>query len=356
MEFDRRSVLTAAAAATACTCIGSAGAASSGAAASGAGVAARGWIDVHHHIVPPFYLEEAGAALRAQGGGKILPSVAAWTPQGSLAAMDSQGIQTAMLSISTPGIWFQDAAQAASLARRCNEYAADLVRTHAQRFGLFAALPLPDVAASLAEIAYAFDVLRADGIGLMTSYGDIWPGDPRLAPVLEELNRRKAVVYFHPTAPNCCRNLVPGIAQPMLEFVFDTTRTIASLLLGGAFARYPDIRFIFSHAGGTIPMLAGRIEDVARQTRPDLSAVAPKGVQGHLRELYFDLANSLYPSSWAATRQLIPLSQLLLGSDFPFQPIAASEAGFRSLGISPAEQRAIGRTNALKLFPQIKST
>jgi predicted TIM-barrel fold metal-dependent hydrolase len=346
MHFDRRSLIVGGGACCACLTLGTAPAPSR----------ARNWIDVHHHIVPPFYMEEAGDFLRAQSAGRILPSVAAWTPQASLDAMDAQGIATAILSISTPGIWFGDAAKATSLARRCNDYAAGLVRTHPGRFGLFAALPLPNVEASLAEISYAFDTLHADGIGLLTSYGDVWPGDPRFTPVLEELNRRRAVVYFHPTAPTCCRNLVPGVAQPMLEFVFDTTRAIASLLLSGALARYPNIRFIFSHAGGTVPMLAGRIEDVAGQTRPDLGKIAPRGVRPALQDLYFDLANSIYPSSWAATRALMPLSHLLIGSDFPFQPIDATERGLRALKISESDQRRIGRENALALFPRLESS
>ena len=346
MSLNRRAVLAGAAGA-ACLC------AFKNPDPAAVAVKSRRWIDFHHHILPPFYLEEAGDVMRAQGGGRILPQAAAWTPEASIRAMDAEGIETSVLSISTPGIWFGDSARAASLARRCNEYAADLARHHPRRFGLFAALPLPNVEASLREIDHSFGTLGADGVGLMTSYGDIWPGDPRLAPVLEELNRRRAIVYLHPTAPGCCRNLMPGVVPPMLEFVFDTTRAVVSLLLSGSLDRYKNIRFIFSHAGGTLPMLAGRIEEVARQTRPDVGNVAPGGIRPLLQRLHFDLANSLNPSAWAATRAFMPLTQLLLGTDFPFQPAGAPAAGFESLRLTKAEQRQIGRVNALKLLPRL---
>ena len=134
-----------------------------------------------------------------------------WTPAGVLDHMDKTGIATAILSMSPWGPRFKDADAGARSGADCNDYAAQMVRDHPGRFGLFAAMPLPDIDGALHEIAYALDTLKADGIGLMTSYGDKWPGDPDFAPVLEELNRRKAVVYFHPNTPQCCGNLVPGI-------------------------------------------------------------------------------------------------------------------------------------------------
>jgi predicted TIM-barrel fold metal-dependent hydrolase len=157
------------------------------------------WIDVHHHFAPPFYVAETR---------DVVAALVQWTVEKSLAEMDRYGVATAILSISTPGIWFGDVQAARTTARKCNEYAAQLIRDHPGRFGLFAAIPLPDTEGSLQEIAYALDVLKADGLGLLTSYGDKWPGDPVFHPVLEELNRRKAIVYIHPTAPSCCRNLM----------------------------------------------------------------------------------------------------------------------------------------------------
>ena len=178
--------------------------------------------------------------------------------------MDRTGTATAVLSISTPGVWFGDLEAARQMARLCNEYATDMAQKHRARYGLFAAMPMPDVDGTLAEIAYALDTLKADGIGLMTSYGDVWPGDKRFAPVYEELNRRKALVYFHPLAPNCCGTLIPGVPQAMLEYPQDTARAVVSLFYGGVFARYPDIRFLFSHAGASIPVLAGRMVNIVQ--------------------------------------------------------------------------------------------
>src|SRR4029077_15313206 len=216
----------------------------------------RRLIDVHSHIVPPFYLAENRERIAGSRGGEISRAWLEWTPQQSLAAMDEHGVETAVLSLSTPGVWFGNAEEARTTARRVNEYGAELVRDHPGRFGLFAAIPLPDTEGSLREIEYGLDVLKADGIGLLTSYGDKWLGDPAYRSVLEELNRRKAVVFVHPTTPNCCRTLMPGIATLMAEVPQDTTRTIISLLFSGTLTRLKDIRFIFCHAGGTVPIVA----------------------------------------------------------------------------------------------------
>ncbi len=310
------------------------------------------FIDVHHHALPPFYFEAAAAPLQAQTQGHAPPDVMTWTPDRSLAAMDSQGIASAILSISTPGVWFGDNTAARGLAHRCNDYMAGLARAHPRRFGVFAAVPLPDVDGTLAEIAYALDDLKTDGIGLMTSYDDRWLGHPSFVPVLEELNRRRAVVYVHPTAAGCCRNIQPGIVAPMVEFVFDTTRTIVSLLYSGALTRFPNIKFIFSHSGGTIPMLSGRIDDVGMQTRPDFNTLMPGGVQALVSRLYFDVANSMYPGSYAALRATMPLSQIFFGTDYPFQSIDGTAPGVDKLVTSPAEHVAIARGNAARLFPR----
>ena len=173
----------------------------------------RGLIDVHHHVVPPFYLAENRDRIIAAGGGRINPAYLSWTPEQALAEMDKHGVATAILSLSVSAFWFGDRKAATRTARRVNEYAADLARTHPGRFGLFAIIPLPDTEASLREIEYAYTVLKADGIGLATSYDDKWLGHSDYQPVLEELNRRKAIVFVHPTTPLCCRTLLPDVPR-----------------------------------------------------------------------------------------------------------------------------------------------
>ena len=176
-----------------------------------ASVTARGLIDVHHHFVPRFYFLDNRERIAAAAGGRMHPAYASWSCEQTIAAMDELGVATAVLSLTTPGVWFGEVKTAAQTARRVNEYAADLARSHPGRFGLFAVIPLPDTASSLREIDYAFTVLKADGIGLMTSYDDRWLGDSAYEPVFEELNRRNAVVFVHPTTGLCCRTLLPDI-------------------------------------------------------------------------------------------------------------------------------------------------
>ena len=184
-------------------------------------------IDVHHHHASPAFVAEIVA--RTTGQQPLID----WTPSRSIEEMDRAGVQAAMASVAPPGVWFGDDGAARALARETNEYAARIAADHPGRFGVFAALPLPDVEGSLAEIAYAFEVLKADGIGLMSSVGDRWLGDKAFAPVMDELNRRSAIVYVHPTVASCCRNLIPEVPDHLIEFATDTTRTIASLMLTG---------------------------------------------------------------------------------------------------------------------------
>jgi 6-methylsalicylate decarboxylase len=306
-------------------------------------------IDTHHHIFPTRYMEKERERVLGVAH-RLAPQILGWTPAAAVEGLDRAGIATAVTSISAPGVWFGDARAARSLSRDCNEYAARMALDHKGRFGVFAALPLPDVDGSLAEIEHAFDQLRADGVGLMTSYGDVWPGDERLAPVFDELNRRKAVVYFHPTAASACTNLLPGIPAATIEFPFDTTRAIASLLFGGSLSRCPDIRFIFSHAGGALPMLAHRIAGLMR-VRPDLLEKLPKGVVHEFTKLHYDVCSATAPIPFNAIRQLAGISQLLYGTDFPYWPSETTGAGLAQLGLDASELRAIERDNALRLLP-----
>src|SRR5215469_5719741 len=209
----------------------------------------RGVIDLHHHILPPFLpgmRDYVMAAWRVAGRQQDLPAILSdWSPQNSLAEMDRNGVATSILSFPNPAMSADKAQSARTLARRINEYGAQLVRDYPGRFGLFATVPLPDAEGSVSEISYAFDVLKADGIGLMSSYSDKWLGDPVFAPVLEELNRRKAAVYVRPFMPACCRDLIPDVPFILAELVQDTTRAVTSLLFSGSLTRFREIRFVF---------------------------------------------------------------------------------------------------------------
>ena len=309
-------------------------------------------IDVHHHPVPPFYLAENRDRIAGSRGGEITRAWLEWTPEASLAAMDVHQVATAILSLTSPGAWFGDAEAARKTARRFNEYSVELARRHPGRFGVFAALPLPDIDGSLSELAYALDVLRADGIGVLSSYDDKWLGDPTYRPLFEELNRRHAILFVHPTAPGCCQTLMPGIATPMIEVPHDTARTVVSLLFSGTLSRFKDIRFILCHAGGTLPILARRIVQYAAR---DLSGMVPNGVEYELRRLYYDIAVGGHRPAVAALTGLVPMTQILFGSDHPFRPLAETAETMQELGLSPAELQAIGRDNALTLMPRFKT-
>ncbi|HXF65284.1 MAG TPA: amidohydrolase family protein [Burkholderiales bacterium] len=299
-------------------------------------------IDIHHHYVP-----EAYAAAMKQF--KIRP--VKWSVGASLEEMDKSGIATAMISPPPPGITFGDQAFGRQLARAINEAGAKIASDRPGRFRLLATLPFADIEGSLAEIAYAFDVLKADGISLMTSYGGKYLGDPSHWPILEELNRRKAVVYTHPTTPACCRAIQPYVSINAVEGPVDTTRTMVSLLFQGAAAKFPDIRWIFSHSGGVTPFLLSRYQ--REEAERDRKAVLPNGLMYELRKFYYDTAQGHHEGALKALLAMVPVSQVLYGTDFPFWDGRRVSSDLAKGGLSAAQLRAIGRENALRLFPQL---
>ncbi|HEY2645549.1 MAG TPA: amidohydrolase family protein, partial [Candidatus Acidoferrales bacterium] len=237
-------------------------------------------------------------------------------------------------------------------ARQNNDYTQQLVTDYPGRFGHFAALPLPDTDGSLHEIEYALDTLKADGVSLWTSYLDKWPGDPIFAPVFQELNRRKAIIFLHSAAPSCCRTLQPGVADSVVEYDFDIARAIVSFLKSDSFRRYPDIRFIFPHSGGTLPVLANRVSETLPEKRSEKDSAE---IMNELKQVYFDVAHAAYPAPLAAITKIIPVSQLLFGSDYPIYPPPVTEGPLDHFGFSASDLQAINRGNAERLFPRLKA-
>ena len=274
----------------------------------------------------------------------------AWTPRKALDQMDAHGIQTAIASISTPGIWFGDAQEASELARAWNDYAAEQVEAHPGRFGFFATIPLPARDAALMQIAYAFDRLKADGIALFTNYEGKYLGDADFTPVLEELNRREAIIYIHPTAPAYGRP-IPELLPQVIEFAFETTRAVTSLLVAGRLLQFPKIKWIFSHSGGCIPMLAGRLDHLLH--RPQFAEKIPGGPRAFLQQLFFDVAGAGSPGAIAALKHLLPPEQILYGSDAPFVSAQKGLSELAQSTFSATERALMERENALRLIPRL---
>jgi predicted TIM-barrel fold metal-dependent hydrolase len=264
--------------------------------------------------------------------------------------MDKAGVSLSVLSV--PNAWYNpEPTIAPRLSRDANEFMARMRQDYPGRFGIFAHLPLPHVDTSLREIEYAFDTLKADGVGLMTDYYDKWLGDPSFAPVFDELNRRNAVVYTHPKAMDCCQNVQPYINDAIIEYGTDTTRAIASIVFQGLARRCPNIRFIFSHAGGTMPFLIERFIQVSK-TRT-LAPQVPGGVESVLRTFYYDTAQATHPIALGALTKLVPASQVVFGTDYPFRTSLEHVKGIRSFGFSETDVRAIEYENAKRLMPRL---
>jgi 6-methylsalicylate decarboxylase len=309
-------------------------------------------IDVHHHILPDFFFRETNEAGNPVGG--IAPPP--WDPDLMLSFMDEAGIDVAITSISTPGVHVGDDARARSLARRCNELSAGLVQAHPSRLGGFAALPLPDVDGALEELAHALDTLKLDGVVVFSNSNGVYLGDARFEQVFAELERRGAVVFVHPTASPDPSAHHLGLPDSLIDFTADTTRAVAQMHYSNRFARTPNIKYIFSHAGGTAPYLAGRW-DIVDEMNVIPGAEERGAVVDTLRRLYWDTALSYRDPILRMLRDVVGLDQVLFGSDFPYIR--------RDLGVNcvqrleqTAELTAKERTqvmsgNALKLFPRL---
>jgi len=251
-------------------------------------------------------------------------------------------------------VWFGDAEQARRLARDSNEYAAKLVADYPGRFGSFATLTLPDIDGSLRELEYAIDVLKADGVMLFTSYDDKWLGDPFFAPLFEELNRRQLVVFVHPTTNACCANLLPGISSAEIEYGTDTTRAIVRMVYGGAAKLYPNVRLIFSHGGGTMPFLIGRFVD--RVARPQESGEKQQhDFQAEVSKFFYDTAQTFNPVPMTALKHVVPTSQILFGTDYPYRSSVENTSGLvAGHAFDAKELEMIKNQNARMLLPRIR--
>ncbi len=309
----------------------------------------RGRIDVHHHMLPPFQ-----------------PNMEArhYTPQVSLDEMDKFGTESAILSLTIAVDYLYDGSQkAVEFARKTNEYGAKAMQMNPARLGFFAALPAKSVDATLKEIEYAFDTLQCDGVALFTNTGDKWWGDPMFLPMFDELNRRHAAVFLHPAVANCCHNLA-GLGDGVVEFDFDTTRAVVSLLYNGVLSRCQNIKWIVNHSGAAVPALAGRVKDRVpgagsnsngRFNRTEgKSDKIPNGTFYELKRLYYECAHATYPMPMAALRAFAPSTQFLFGTDFPIEPTESTVQQFPLLKLPADLQHALDRGNAERLWPRFK--
>jgi predicted TIM-barrel fold metal-dependent hydrolase len=293
-------------------------------------------IDMHHHVVPP----------------QLVPTtpmpVAVPSTEAQLGHMEEFGIQTAVVSI-TPRILDANPGKIRSAVRACNEFMAGLVRDHPNRFGGFAALPLPDVDASLEEIAYALDTLKLDGIGMFSNQGGRYLGDPIMDEVFAELGRREAVVFVHPAHCEAPEHTHLEAPDGIVEYIFDTTRAIVNLLYQGTLERYPGVRMIFSHGGGAAPYLLTRITGLDANPKSGV-----KDAAAAMRKFYYDTTSATMPGTLDCLRRMADPSHIVWGTDMPFLQGARLRQEVRHWeeydGFDAAAKAAIERENALRLL------
>jgi predicted TIM-barrel fold metal-dependent hydrolase len=267
--------------------------------------AGRGIIDVHAHFQPP--------VMRAMN---IPGPMNGWSLEKQIEDMDQAGVVRALLSVTTPGVPATGEA-ARRIARETNEYAAKLAADHGRRFGFFLCLPMDDLDAALAEVSHGFDVLRAQGVGLFTSYEGRYLGDPHFDPLFAELNRRKAVAYVHPAGAACCTRVIREVPDTVVEYGTDTTRAIASYVYRGAARRFPDVKMIWSHSGGTMPHLIERFDFIDRTGQS--KEQAPDGFRASAARFWYDIAQASNPVATRSLRSVVPMERIVFGTDYPFR-------------------------------------
>ena len=309
-------------------------------------------IDTHQHLLPEFFWQATENDHAPIGGLAPLR----WSRETAISFLDDAGIDVAIVSLSTPGVHTGDNAKARALARRCNEFSAELVRSRPDRFGGFACLPLPDVDGSLAELSYALDILELDGFVLFTNSNGVYLGDAALEPVFEQLERRKSVVYVHPNpSPDAVAHSL-GLPDNLLDFPADTNRAVAQMHYTNRFARTPNVKYIFSHAGGSIPYLAARFAII------DEMGFIPGGEQrgtaaDMFRRIYWDTALAASDPVLRMLRDVAGIDQVLYGTDFPYLrrdlAVSSKQRILRSSALNDSERQAILGGNASRLFPAI---
>ena len=307
-------------------------------------------IDVHHHFLPRDYLEKVGTASNTTASGR-LPD---WDLAHTLEMMESVGIGGALLSISSPGVGIGPGS--VRMARLMNEIAARMRDDDPSRFGFLATLPMTEPQDCLAEIEYAFDVLGADGAAIFTNYAGNYLGSDTYTPIMQELNRRQAVVLLHPASPPA-GSQVKGLSEALIEFPAETTRTVMSMLQSGVAHAFPTIRFILPHAGGVLPYLVQRLT-LLSQRDPAFKTRGENEFLSAIRRFYFDMAVSTNAATASALFAVVPKSQVLFGSDWPFvglPSLSGVRQELRSLALSEDEVAAIEYNNALMLFPRFRT-
>lgn len=309
-------------------------------------------VDLHHHVIPDFYWAASNEDGDAAGG--ITPP--RWSLDGAISYLDEAGIDVAIPSISTPGVHLGDDRTARSLARQVNEYLADIKRDRPDRFGAFAAVPLPDVEGSLEQITYALDVLDLDGVSLMTNADGSYLGDSRFDAIFAELQRRAAVVFVHPTAsPDPIAHTL-GLPDALLDYPVDTSRAVAKLHYSNTFARTPDVKYVFVHAGGTIPFLTTRFAIV-----DEMDVIPGANERGTfadtLPRLYWDTASASSDPVLHMLRSVAGLGNVLFGTDYPYPRDAISIGELRQLQqtaeLDEDERRGVLGESAARLIPRL---
>jgi aminocarboxymuconate-semialdehyde decarboxylase len=270
-------------------------------------------VDIHHHVLPDFFWRATNEDSSPVGG--ITPPP--WSPEGMISFLDDAGIDIGVTSISTPGVHTGDDKAARALARRCNEYSAELARTHPDRLAGFGCLPLPDVEGALEELTYVLDELHLDGVVVFSNANGVYLGNQTLEPVFAELQRRRAVVFIHPNASPDRSAHQLGLPDSLIDFTADTTRAVAQMLYRNVFARTPDVKYVVSHAGGTIPYLMGRFA-IVDEMGVIRGARSRQDAATTFQQLYFDTALSWSDPVLVMLRAQIGLDHVVFGTDFPY--------------------------------------
>ncbi|MEU9370511.1 amidohydrolase family protein [Streptomyces avermitilis] len=306
-------------------------------------------IDVHTHVVPPFW----GEALPSHGGDPSGWPIPKWSPEAHLKFMDGIQIATSVLSLTAPSVVGWQGQERRDMARRVNEYVADLVSRHPGRFGNFATVPLPDVEGAVSEAEHALDEIGVDGIVLLSNYEGVYLGDAKYAPLWDTLNKRSAIVFIHPSHP-----LIPLLADvpgPLVDYPFDTTRNAVQMVFNGVLDKYPNVKIILAHAGGFVPYAVLRFCEL----QPALDPEGPTTEQllAKFKLFFWDTALSSGPDAFPSFLAFADHKRILFGSDFPYAPAPVAMKFTEILdtqsGLTDEQKAAVNNGNAKRILKRL---
>ena len=321
-------------------------------------------IDIHNHFYPPEYLKEVEGSgkntvlkrdeqdrlLLVYSGDYNIVLKSHYDPGERIRMMDKKGLDMQVLTMTTPGVDIEEPSYGVKLTKIVNDAMADVIDKYPGRFSALATLPMKNPEAAVKELERSVEELGLPGAMIFTNVVGEPIDSKRFWPIYEKAEQLNAPIMIHPTSPTDIGLMDPYRLVPLIGFPFETTVAISRLVFSGVLEKYPNVKFILSHLGGTIPYLAERI-DRGYYAYPECKGVLTKAPSEYFKKTYMDVV-SFYPPAIEFAVKFMGVEKLLLGSDYPHQigDVSRSIDTIKNLNLQDRDREKIMGNNTLKLL------